>query len=168
MIINNGFDRLRKLYGGILRTSLQTRWVIYCGWAVLTLMCLPMFVLSPKELAPTEDQGVIFGIVDAPANYAIEETSRFTEKANDVFFSFPETSYSFQLTFPNGGFSGMILSPWSERERTVFDHTAASTDVAWRNPRHAHLPRHARGTARRQRLSRGFHHRLHRRACGDP
>jgi len=120
-IINNGFDRLRNLYGGVLRTSLQMRWVIYCGWAALTFMCLPMFVLSPKELAPVEDQGVIFGIVDAPANYAIEETTRFTTQANDVFFSFPETNYSFQLTFPNGGFSGMILSPWSERERTVFD-----------------------------------------------
>jgi multidrug efflux pump len=121
LLINNGFDGLRKTYGGILRTSLQTRWVIYCCWGVLTLMCLPMFVLSPKELAPTEDQGVIFGIVDAPANYAIEETSRFTEKANEVFFSFPETAYSFQLTYPNGGFSGMILAPWSERQRTVFD-----------------------------------------------
>jgi multidrug efflux pump len=120
-IINSGFDRLRQLYGGVLRTSLQMRWIIYAGWALLTLMCLPMFVLSPKELAPTEDQGVIFGIVDAPANYAIEETTRYTEQANEVFFSVPETNHSFQLTFPNSGFSGMILSPWSERERTVFD-----------------------------------------------
>jgi multidrug efflux pump len=119
--INNGFDRLRTSYGRILRTSLQTRWAIYVGWGLLTLLCVPMFILSPKELAPEEDQGVIFGYVSTPANYAIEETSRFTEKANDVFFSFPETDYTFQLTFPNGGFSGMILAPWSERERTTFD-----------------------------------------------
>ncbi|MGK0176489.1 MAG: multidrug efflux pump, partial [Lentimonas sp.] len=121
--INNGFARLRKTYGGILRTSLQTRWVVYTGWGILVVACLPMFILSSmtKELAPKEDQGVIFGIVDAPANYAIEETARFAEQANDVFFSFPETAYSFQLTFPSSGFSGMILNPWSERDRTAFD-----------------------------------------------
>ncbi|MDP4609715.1 MAG: efflux RND transporter permease subunit [Opitutales bacterium] len=121
LLINNGFDRLRKTYGRILRVALQTRWVTYLAWIVLTLCCAPMFMLSPKELAPTEDQGVIFGIVDAPANYAIEETSRFADAANDVFFSFPETDYTFQLTFPNAGFSGMLLSPWNERERTTLD-----------------------------------------------
>jgi multidrug efflux pump len=121
LLINNGFDRLRKTYGGILRLALQTRWVSYAVWILLTLCCVPMFMLSPKELAPTEDQGVIFGIVDAPANYAIEETSRFTDAANEVFFSFPETAYSFQLTYPDGGFSGMLLSPWSERERTSLE-----------------------------------------------
>ncbi len=119
--VNNGFNRLKKFYGRILRVSLQARWVIYTSWIILSLLCLPMFLLSPKELAPTEDQGVIFGVVDAPANYAIEETTRFTDYANDVFFSFPETAYSFQLTFPNNGFSGMILEPWGQRERTVFD-----------------------------------------------
>ena len=119
--INNGFNLLKKVYGSVLRTSLQTRWVIYSGWIILSIMCVPMFLLSSKELAPAEDQGVIFGIVDAPANYSIEETTRFTDLANEVYFSFPETAYTFQLTFPNSGFSGMILNPWSERERTTFD-----------------------------------------------
>jgi multidrug efflux pump len=119
--INHGFDRLRQVYARILRLSLQSRWVIYTGWIILSLMCVPLFLLSPKELAPTEDQGVVFGIVDAPANYAIEETTRFADYANEIYFSFPETAYTFQLTFPNSGFSGMVLKPWSQRERTVFD-----------------------------------------------
>jgi len=121
--INDGFNVLKKAYGKILKISLQTRWVIYTSWGILVFLCLPMFILSmmTKELAPAEDQGVIFGIVDGPANYAIEETTRFTEQANDAFFSFPETDYSFQLTFPSSGFSGMILKPWSQRKRTVFD-----------------------------------------------
>lgn len=117
--INDGFAELRTRYGALLRVALQTRWMIYGCWILLTLLTIPMFVLSPKELAPEEDQGVIFGIVDAPANLALEETSRFTESANEAFFSIPETEYTFQLTFPNFGFSGMIVSPWNERERTV-------------------------------------------------
>lgn len=121
--INNWFNLLKNAYGSILRTSLQTRWAIYICWGIIAFLCLPMFILSSmsKELAPAEDQGVIFGIVDAPANLAIEETSRFTEQANKAFFSFPETDYTFQLTFPSNGFSGMILKPWNDRDRTVFD-----------------------------------------------
>ena len=69
-------------------------------------------------MAPNEDQGIIFGIIDAPANYALEETVRHAEKVNETYLSFPETDYSFQITFPNSGFSGMILKPWSERERS--------------------------------------------------
>ena len=33
-----------------------------------------MFIMSPKELAPSEDQGVIFGIIDAAANATLDQT----------------------------------------------------------------------------------------------
>ena len=88
---------------------------------MLTLFCIPMFVISSKELAPEEDQGVIFGIVDAPANQTVEENARYAEKANETYFGIPETDYTFQVTTPQGGFSGMILEPWGERDRTTFD-----------------------------------------------
>ncbi len=119
--INDGFDRLRRVYGSVLALSLQCRWVLYGTWVVLTLFCIPMFVISSKELAPEEDQGVIFGIVDAPANQTVEENARYAEKANETYFGIPETDYTFQVTTPQGGFSGMILEPWGERDRTTFD-----------------------------------------------
>lgn len=118
-LINCGFASLRKKYGSLLRVALQSRGVIYGCWILLTLLCLPMFSLSPKELAPEEDQGVIFGIVDAPANLALEETARYAESANEAFFNIPETQFSFQVTSPSFGFSGMIVNPWSQRDRTV-------------------------------------------------
>ncbi len=120
-LINDGFDKLRRSYGNLLKVALGTRWVVYGCWILLTLLCVPMFMFSAKELAPEEDQGVIFGIVNGPANFALEETARYAESANNAFLSFPETEYTFQLTFPDFGFSGMILSPWSERERTAQD-----------------------------------------------
>ncbi len=33
--------------------------------------------------------------------------------------SFPETASIFQLTFPTGGFGGMVTKPWSERTKTT-------------------------------------------------
>ncbi|MDQ8195727.1 efflux RND transporter permease subunit [Coraliomargarita sp. SDUM461004] len=120
-LINSGFERIRSVYGAVLTVSLQSRWVIYGAWLALTLFCVPMFMFSSKELAPKEDQGVIFGIVDAPANQVIDENLRYTERVNEIFFSMPETRHSFQLTTPAGGFSGMVLAPWTERERNAFE-----------------------------------------------
>jgi multidrug efflux pump len=76
--------------------------------------------MSNKELAPTEDQGVIFGIVDAPANATMEQTQSFAEAAGKMMMGFPETQFVFQLTFPSNGFGGMVLKPWDERKKTAF------------------------------------------------
>ena len=112
------FARLRGAYGRALDKVFASRPAVYSVWAVLALLCLPMFKMSPGELAPSEDQGIIFGIVDAPANATVEETARYAAAANDIYFGEPETDFSFQLTQASSGFSGMRLKSWSERERT--------------------------------------------------
>ena len=38
---------------------------------------VPMFIMSAKELAPIEDQGVIFGILDASANSTLDQNRLF-------------------------------------------------------------------------------------------
>jgi multidrug efflux pump len=58
--------------------------------------------------------------VDAAANATLDQTSAFTAAANEVFLSIPETDFTFQITFPTSGFSGMVVKPWDQRERTVF------------------------------------------------
>jgi multidrug efflux pump len=76
-------------------------------------------MFSQRELAPAEDQGVVFGVVQAAANSTVEQTTLFTEQIYDVYRSFPETASIFQITFPTGGFGGMVTKPWSERSRTA-------------------------------------------------
>ena len=41
------------------------------------------------------------------------------EQVGDVYRSFPETASVFQLTFPTGGFGGMVTKPWSERTKST-------------------------------------------------
>jgi multidrug efflux pump len=117
-VVSLFFARLRSAYGRALDKVFASRPAVYSVWAVLALLCLPMFKMSPGELAPSEDQGIIFGIVDAPANATVEETARYAAAANDIYFGEPETDFSFQLTQASSGFSGMRLKSWSERERT--------------------------------------------------
>ncbi|MDP2003254.1 MAG: efflux RND transporter permease subunit, partial [Desulfurivibrionaceae bacterium] len=118
--IARGFARLRGAYGGWLDATLAARPAVYTVWLVISLLSIPMFTMSAKELAPNEDQGVIFGIVDAAANSTLDQTSGFTAAANKVFLSIPETQFTFQSTQPTAGFSGMVTKPWDERQRSVF------------------------------------------------
>ncbi len=118
--INAGFERLKRFYGRLLDGALSARPAVYLVWGTLAISIVPMWMFSPEELAPSEDQGVIFGIVDAAANATLDQTSTFAAAANQAFQSVPETEFTFQITFPTSGFGGMVTKPWGERERTVF------------------------------------------------
>ena len=114
--IDGGFRRLKRIYA-----TLRARPAIYVAWFALSLLAAVMFVMSARELAPNEDQGVIFGIVDTPANSTINQLAPSVEAVNEMAMSFPETDFTFQITSPAGGFWGMGLKPWDERDRSVFD-----------------------------------------------
>ena len=120
-VVSRAFLRVRHFYGVLLDKVLANRPVAYAVWLTVVLLCIPMFLMSPTELAPDEDQGVIFGIVDAPADATIEETVRYADQATRFFLDTPETAYTFQLTQPTFGFGGMVLKPWGERTRTPKD-----------------------------------------------
>ncbi len=118
--ISRGFKRIRNSYGRLLDKTLNARPAVYMVWIVLSLLTVPMFQMSARELAPTEDQGVIFGILDASANSTIDQTSRYAAAANKIFLGIPETEFTFQITFPTSGFGGMVTRPWDKRKRTIF------------------------------------------------
>ena len=124
-ISNRVFDRIRDFYGRKLDWTLQHRPAVYAVWVALGGFAILMFILLPSfssvELAPTEDQGVVFGIVDASANSTIEQTQASAEEAGKIFHTFPETNFSFQITFPSSGFGGMVLKPWGERTTPTAD-----------------------------------------------
>ena len=118
-MVEHLFDRLRQSYQRMLRRSLNFRPALLTA-ALLVMLCIfPFYAMSAKELAPREDQGVVFGIVQAAPNSALDQTLLFTGEVQKVFESIPEYSKSFQLTGPTGGFSGALLKPWSERSRTA-------------------------------------------------
>jgi len=130
--VNHHFDRLRKGYGRVLAGTLRSRPFVYAIWGVVFVLAFPMYIFSPKELAPTEDQGVIFGILNSAANATADQNAVYAKAAEDAFRSTPEVDLTFQLMFPPSnpfaaaqgvnGFSGMVVKPWhSPRERTVFE-----------------------------------------------
>ena len=119
--ISAGFERLKGVYGKLLDLTLASRPAVYVAWVGLSVLAVVMFSMSANELAPKEDQGIIFGIVDTPSNASLDQMVTFTEQVNDVYMSFPETERTFQVTFANSGFAGMVFKPYSKRDRSVFE-----------------------------------------------
>lgn len=119
-LIDRGFERLRAAYGNVLGGTLKSRGVVYFVWVALSVLVVPLYLLSPQELAPNEDQGVVFGAIDVPPNATLEQVLPYTTEIGNTFQATPEFDHSFQITFPTGGFGGMLVKPWDERKRTIF------------------------------------------------
>jgi multidrug efflux pump len=124
--VDRTFDRLRDWYGNHLDRTLQARPAVYIVWAGISLLAGLMFLAIPKvatkELAPKEDQGVIFGVITAPANATIDDTIRYADAAGKVFHDIPDTRFTFQITNPSSGFGGMVLKPWGVRKTPTKDY----------------------------------------------
>src|SRR5438045_4777506 len=88
---------------------------------------VPFYMFSQRELAPAEDQGVVFGVIQAAPNSTIDQTNLYTNEVYNVYHAFPESESIFQITSPNGGFGGMVTKPWSERKKTAQQLLVEST-----------------------------------------
>lgn len=117
--VNRRFESVRNAYARSLSGTLQYRPVVFVLWAIVVALIVPFYMFSQRELAPAEDQGVVFGVIQSSANSTIDQTNLFTTQVYDVYHSFPESESIFQITSPSGGFGGMVTKPWSERKKTA-------------------------------------------------
>jgi multidrug efflux pump len=119
-LVDSAFNAVRWRYAKVLRGTLGKRGAVYLVWVLLSLAAIPMYMFSPKELAPNEDQGVVFGALDVPPNATLEQLVPYTGQVAELLASVPEFGQSFQITFPTGGFGGALMKPWKERNRDIF------------------------------------------------
>jgi multidrug efflux pump len=117
--INRQFDRLRNTYMRVLGVAVANRWPVIAFCSIIGVLWAPFLMFSKSELAPTEDQGFIFGIVKAPANATLDQVTLFSDEINKAFKSAPEVANTFQISMPTGGFGGLVTKPWNERKRTT-------------------------------------------------
>jgi multidrug efflux pump len=117
--VNHQFDVVRQNYMRLAAGTVQNRAMVVVLWVIVVLLMVPFYMFSQRELSPAEDQSVVFAIVQAAPNATLDQTQLFASQVYDVFHSFPETKNIFQITFPSGGFAGMVTKPWSERKKST-------------------------------------------------
>jgi multidrug efflux pump len=117
--VNRRFERVRQTYGRVLTGTLNYRPVVFVLWVIVVALIPIFYMFSAKELAPVEDQAVVFGVIQAAPNATLDQTSLFAQEVFNVYNAFPEKKAVFQITSPNGGFGGMVTKPWSERKKST-------------------------------------------------
>lgn len=118
------FDRLKVRYQRALHGTLNTRPVVLV-FAVIVLGLIPVLLkFTESELAPEEDQGIIFMMSSSPQTANLDYLNTYTDQFLEVFKSLPEYYSWFQINGFNGvqsGVGGFLLQPWDERERTQME-----------------------------------------------
>ncbi|MCC8982643.1 efflux RND transporter permease subunit [Bradyrhizobium acaciae] len=118
---NSVFAAMTRWYGRKLDRLLDYRPITWLF--ALTMLGLVGFFYAhtSKELAPEEDQGIVFALTKAPKYANIDYLDFYGAKLEKVLQKFSETDLSFVLNGSGGlqsGMAGMLLKPWDERKRS--------------------------------------------------
>ena len=118
--VNSIFDRVRTVYGRVLDATLDLRWSMALAALLIGLAAVPLYMMSQKELAPTEDGGIVFTIVQSAPDSSLDYTLRGFSEVSDAFLGIPETRFFFQvLQSPAFGFGGIQTKNWEDRTRST-------------------------------------------------
>ena len=125
--IDTRYEELRRLYDRLLRGSLNFVPVTLLFAAVIFVSIYFLFTTSKQELAPQEDQGVIFNMGTGAPNITPELLRKYGMKIVHDLEKYPETKATFMVTgisVGSGGgtnslIAGMRLKNWDKRSVTA-------------------------------------------------
>jgi multidrug efflux pump len=119
--VDRKFDQLRQFYQRRLHNTLNYRPVMIVLAVVVLISCFFLYMNTTSELAPDEDQGVLFVQGQAPQYANINYVENFTRVYDQVFKDLPSTANYFVIN----GFgtvstvlAATILKPWDMRKQT--------------------------------------------------
>ncbi len=116
--IDTRFDKLKNFYSRRLHSVLNYRPVTLVFAGIILVSCVFLYATSQQELAPEEDQGVLFVATSAPQYANLNYVETYTNQMNKIFSSFPSVSDYFTINFSNSAMSGVIMKPWEERSQS--------------------------------------------------
>ncbi len=119
--IDKTFEKFKNYYEQRLRLALNFRSVTVVFAAIILLACGLLALTTKTELAPEEDQSVLFASLTAPAYSNINYLTQFTKKLDKIYQSIPEAQDYFIVNgmgAQNNAISGLILKPWNGRKKS--------------------------------------------------
>jgi len=123
-------------YGRLLTGLMKRKWVVAVIFAI-SLTSIPLFyALIDKEYSPLEDRGAFFVIADGPEGAGFDKSYEMLERMEGVLMPLYEKGEatrvllrvpaSFASTNEVNSVRGIVvLSPWSERDRSMQEIMAA-------------------------------------------
>ncbi|MDT0582180.1 MULTISPECIES: efflux RND transporter permease subunit [Alteromonadaceae] len=117
--VNGIFEALQNRYEKILLATLNYKAQVLTIAVILSLLSIPFYLLSLKELAPTEDQSSINVIVESAPEASLEYSMTQMDQVVDTMKELEGAKFMWQIVNPVGAFSGVDFIDPSEREQSV-------------------------------------------------
>ncbi len=118
---DRNLERLSRGYGRWLDASLNYRPITGLVVVVLTGLSVFMFLNTPSELAPEEDQGGLFAVINAPSYATSRYTARQADRMAELTEDIEEVETQFSIVGTGGetdsGFAIWSLKDWGDRDR---------------------------------------------------
>ena len=120
--VDHTFDRVANWYERRVSSSLDYRPVTILMVLALVGATGFMFTRTTTELAPEEDVGALFAILNGPRYATLDYTHLYTEQISELTKGLPEVGTEFSIVGfgrqRNSGFYIWVLKDWAERERS--------------------------------------------------
>lgn len=115
--VNGRFDALRNLYEKQLGFVLQMRWAVAFAAILITIAGYPLYTMSRGELAPTEDEGIVFTVVQSAPDASLDYSLKYFDQVGEAFMGLPDRKFLFQvMQSPTFGFGGIQAVDWDKRD----------------------------------------------------
>ena len=119
--VGHVLDGVASGYGRVLEITLRFSRQIIAFGVFLCLLAVPLYMFSGKELAPVEDEGFVFLIVNSAPDASLGYTAGHMDKVLKVGKALPEFEAMFEIVFPSNGFGGYLFKNWHDRQRTAHE-----------------------------------------------
>ncbi len=121
-IVDGTFDRVANWYERRVSSSLDYRPVTLLMVLALVGATGFMFLNTTTELAPEEDEGALFAILNGPRYATLDYTELYTDQIHLITKDIPELRTEFSIVGfgrqTNSGFYIWALKDWAERDRS--------------------------------------------------
>ncbi|TWX66405.1 efflux RND transporter permease subunit [Colwellia demingiae] len=107
--VNHIFERLQRKYGQLLNHIFKWQGQVFLIALVVSLLTVPFYLYSKKELAPIEDQATVMFVIQSPPDASMAYN---VAQMNPVIESLQEIEGGkqiWQIIFGGGGFGGLEL-----------------------------------------------------------
>ena len=119
--VNQRFDATADAYSHVVDFSLKWRYQLITAGIFFSLLSVPLYLFSLKELSPVEDQSSLGLVFESAPESSLQETYEGFYQVVSNLEDKPEPSYMWQIVQPQGGFGGQEFVPPEERDRRVTD-----------------------------------------------
>ena len=117
--VNDEFERLRTIYDSGLSRVFNWKAQLLTASCLLSLLMVPFYLFSGKELAPVEDEGGIMMIVEAPATASMDYTNQYMDSVVNSLDGLEDKTGTWQVITPSNGFGGVEFVDFDDRSQSV-------------------------------------------------